>query len=89
MSGVGGGGIGIRAGDDGEDAEEIRRGEGGYNRGTETGGGVGVPGDEVEIGGLEGRVRQLVAGLEARIKELEQRVKVAEGNKFELVNAKT
>ena len=44
----------MHAGVDEEDIDQLRRGEGGYNRGAETDGGLGAPGDEANTGGLEG-----------------------------------
>ena len=68
MSGGGGrDGIGIRAGDDGEDAEVLRRGGGGYE-------GEAVAGDA--RGGTGGGVRRLIEVLERRINQLEEEAKV-------------
>ena len=93
MSGSGGGGTvrdgrDIRAGDDGADAEEIRRGEGGYDGGAE--GGVREAGGEVRrmVEVLERRIGQLEEELKATKKELERKTKVNEGYKYELVNVK-
>ena len=95
MSGAGGrDGIGVRAGDDAEDAELLRRGGDGYNGEAETVGGVGGPEGEVtvqqRIAVLERKISE-VKELEKKVKELEEKLKKAkqtEGSKFELVNQK-
>ena len=72
MSGVGEGGIGIRAGggggisDDDVGVGDIRRGEGGYKGEPEDG----------KVGESQGEVRQLIARLEERIRQLEEEAKV-------------
>ena len=72
----------------GADAEEIGRGEGGYNGGAE--GGVREAGGEVRrmVEVLERRIGQLEEELKATKKELERKTKVNEGYKYELVNVK-
>ena len=74
-------GVEMRAGVDEDDVDEIRRGEGGYEGGDPSGsGGIrrgagGYEGGTVPgaAGGeAQGEVRQLIAALEARIKQLEE-----------------
>ena len=91
MSGAGGrDGIGVRAGDDGEDAEILRRGEGGYNRDAETTGGLGGPGGEVNVQRrievLEAKIAELKL-LEKKIKEIEKKQSAGAGT-VEFVDTK-
>ena len=91
-------GLDIRAGVDGEDVEELTRGEGGYEGGAQgevRRGGEGYNGGAV--GGSAGsesegavRVQERIDAPERKIKELEEKLNASkqENNKYELVNVK-
>ena len=64
--GYNGGSEGGRPGGEASGSGDIRRGEDGYNGGTETSGARETGGDGT-AGGLEGRVKNLVAVLEKRV----------------------
>ena len=73
------------AGEDGQDVEEIRRGEGGYNREVEAvAGGAGGGGGTEEVVNLQRRVE----ALEKKLKEMEARSRETKEEEVEFVDKK-
>ena len=90
MSGVRDGGVDRAAGDDRVDAEQLRRGGGGYEGETVAGNAGGGTGGEVRrlIEVLERRINQLEEEAKIMKNELEKKTKGNESSKYELVNMK-